>query len=283
MGTARDSASSKEAQGLPDEVMGESTGWIEALSDLKRAGRSCVLVVVTGSRGSTPRETGARMVVSEEGPIWGTIGGGNLEHLALERAEAWIADGRTGTESVVIRLSETAGQCCGGEVTLYFESFSWRRHRVVVFGAGHVGQAFGGLAPYLAADVLLVDERAEEDLHPTPPEDRPWRLLCIDAPEEEIDGLAPGTAVLIMTHSHALDLTILKCALRHGGLGYIGLIGSERKWQRFQKRLRERGFTEADLARVTCPIGDGATSKEPTAIALAAAAQVRALFSSVNA
>ncbi|MDP6954801.1 MAG: XdhC family protein, partial [Planctomycetota bacterium] len=137
---------------------GESTGWIEALAELKRAGRPCVLVVVTGSRGSTPRDLGARMVVAGDGPVWGTIGGGNLEHLALERARGLLAAGGPGSESVVLPLSASAGQCCGGEVTLYFEAFPWGRARVAVFGAGHVGQAFAGLAPYLAADVLLIDE-----------------------------------------------------------------------------------------------------------------------------
>ncbi|MDP6956558.1 MAG: XdhC family protein, partial [Planctomycetota bacterium] len=89
-------------------------------------------------------------------------------------------------------------------------------------------------------------------------------------------GLVAGTALLIMTHSHARDLAILEAAIKRDDLAYIGLIGSERKWQRFRARLVERGYGDRELARVTCPIGEGATSKEPSAIALAAAAQVRA-------
>ncbi|MBJ02901.1 MAG: xanthine dehydrogenase accessory protein XdhC [Planctomycetes bacterium] len=261
----------------------ESTGWIEALAELKRASRPCVMVVVTGSRGSTPRGSGTRMLVAGEGPVWGTIGGGNLEHLALERARGWLTEGRIGSETVVLPLSASVGQCCGGEVTLYFEAFAWQRARVVIFGAGHVGQALAGLTPYLAAEVLLIDERAEEELHPAPPVERPWRLLCIDEPQEEVAGLEPGAALLIMTHSHARDLAILEAALRRDDFAYVGLIGSERKWQRFRARLCERGFGAGQLARVTCPIGEGVTSKEPNAIALAAAAQVRACLAAVQA
>ena len=77
-----------------------------------------------------------------------------------------------------------------------------------------------------------------------------------------------------MTHSHALDLELVARALRRGTFPYVGLIGSERKWARFRSRLEQRGFEPDELARVTCPIGLGRTSKEPTAIAVSVAAEL---------
>ena len=248
--------------------------WITSLSSLREAGRACAMVTVTEVRGSAPREPGARMIIAEGRLVWGTIGGGNLEKMAIEQAQAFIDEHGRHTESVSFPLAERVGQCCGGEVTVFFETFAWRRPKVVVFGAGHVGQAFGGLADYLQADVLLVDEREESQLQPTPKSARTYELLCIDEPQEEVDNLSSDTLLLVMTHSHARDLEIVARALKRGPFAYIGLIGSERKWDRFRKRLKQRGFTEEELSQVTCPIGEGRTSKEPSAIAISVAAQI---------
>lgn len=265
--------------------MDVSQGWIERLSELRSAGKPCAMVVVADVRGSVPREAGARMLVADGDIAWGTIGGGNLERQAIERCRELLRAGVARSESVVYPLSEKVGQCCGGQVTLFYEAFPWRRRSVVVFGAGHVGQALGGLAPWLAADVRLVDARDEDEIRPAlpPPGERPFELVCVDAPEAEVAGLPAGAAVLVMTHSHALDLEIVAAALGRTDLAYLGLIGSERKWERFRKRLSARGFGPEALARVRCPIGLGQSSKEPAAIAISAAAEVLEVLARVAA
>lgn len=246
--------------------------WIEALSRLRDARTPCALVVVTALAGSGPREPGARMVVAGGRPVHGTIGGGKLEHLACEQAMKQLAQG-SALGSIEVPLSDAAGQCCGGKVTLHIETFAWRRPRIVVFGAGHVAQALAGLAPWLGAQLVLVDPRREDELVPPPPKERPWELLLVDAPEAEVDSLPADTLVLVMTHSHALDLDILARALPRG-FAYLGLIGSERKWTKFRARLAARGATPEQLARVRCPIGVSKRSKEPAAIALSVAAEL---------
>jgi len=250
--------------------------WIERLAELRAAGRACAQVVVTQVEGSAPREAGARMIVCDGRLDWGTIGGGRLEQLAIERATELAASGEPGATAESFPLAESAGQCCGGRVTLFFESFPWRRRHLAVFGAGHVGQAIAGLASYLDAELRLVDPRQEDELAPPPPpaSERAWTLDCVDAPEAEIDALAPGSLVLILTHSHALDLELCLCAAKRDDLGYVGLIGSERKWARFDKRLRARGLSDAEIARITCPIGVTKGSKDPRAIALSVATEL---------
>jgi len=253
--------------------------WIEVLAELRAARRPSALVVVTQVRGSGPREPGARMVVAraERGRevelAWGTIGGGNLELQALAHCAELLSRREPSAESVSFPLAEKTGQCCGGEVTLFFETFPWTRRRIAIFGAGHVAQAIAGLSGYLAADLVLIDGRAEDEIVPRVPRERTWELLCVDHPEAELDELPDDASVLVMTHSHALDLEVVARALRRP-FPYLGLIGSERKWERFRKRLLERGFTEADLARVRCPIGLAKRSKEPSAIALSVAAEL---------
>lgn len=254
--------------------MNAAPSWIDVLAEHHRARRPCAVVVVTDVRGSAPRERGARMIVSGGRIAWGTIGGGNLEHLALARCEELLRAGRAASESADFPLGERAGQCCGGDVTLFFEVFPWKRRHVVIFGAGHVAQALGALAPWLDAEVLLIDPRRTEELHPPVPVERPYELLLIDAPEEEVERLPAEALVLVMTHSHALDQEIVERALRRGDFPYLGLIGSERKWARFRRRLAARGLGEEQLARVRCPIGLTRGAKDPGAIALSTAAEL---------
>jgi xanthine dehydrogenase accessory factor len=205
--------------------------------------------------------------------IFGTIGGGNLELLAIEHCAELLKLGEATSESLAYPLSERVGQCCGGEVTLFFETFPWTRRRIAVFGAGHVAQAIGGLASYLSADLVLIDSRDESEILPPLPLERPYELVCVDHPEQELDELPADTLVLIMTHNHALDLEIVARAIKRD-FPYVGLIGSERKWQRFEKRLAQRGFSAEEVARVRCPIGVSKHSKEPTAIAISVAAEL---------
>jgi xanthine dehydrogenase accessory factor len=257
--------------------------WFEALSALHAEGRPCAVVVVTEVSGSAPRETGARLIVADGELAWGTIGGGRLELMAIEHATELLERGGRLTESREYPLAEKTGQCCGGKVALFYETYSWARRQVVIFGAGHVAQSLAGLQPYLAADVQLIDSRVEEEIRPQLPQERSWSILCVDDPEEEIDGLSEDALVLIMTHDHALDLRVLEQALRRGCFPYVGLIGSDRKWKRFQDRLGERGFSAEQLATVRCPIGASKTSKEPSAIAISVAAELLELLNASEA
>ncbi|MDB4450542.1 xanthine dehydrogenase accessory protein XdhC [bacterium] len=248
--------------------------WLEALARFRDEGRSCCQVVVTGVKGSAPREVGARMIVADGKLAWGTIGGGQLEHLAIQRACELLEAGGAATVTETVPLSEKAGQCCGGEVSLFLESFSWTRRRLVIFGCGHVAQAIAGLADYMGLDVQLIDSRSAEDVEPPLPEPRPYEVLFIDAPEEEVDSIPADSLLLVMTHSHSIDQDVIARALRRGTFPYIGLIGSDRKWIRFKQRLEQRGATAEQLASVTCPIGLSKGSKEPRKIALSVAAEI---------
>lgn len=259
----------------PEDDAPRPADWIDALADLRARRVPCALVVVAGVAGSAPREAGARMIVADGRLAFGTIGGGNLERLAIEHAAALLARGEARSESVDYPLSERAGQCCGGRVTLFYEAFPWRRRTLAIFGAGHVGQALAGLAEYLACDVVLIDPRSEQELQPPLPSRRPYRVRFVDAPEAELDELPADALVLVMTHSHALDQELVARALRRGSFPYVGLIGSERKWERFRQRLAQRGFTQEELSRVRCPIGVTKHSKEPRAIALSVAVELQ--------
>ena len=261
---------------------------------------ACVVVRVARVQGSAPREPGAWMAVFKQALI-GSVGGGHLEHQAVAHARAHLQGGNAplpGPISDPLRraLGPTLGQCCGGVVFLSFQSVraadmaalrpelleAPRAYLapVALFGGGHVGMALvtvlAGVLTRLPFAVRWIDSRDDVFVAPVPS-----GVVCEhSAPvQAAVPSLAAQSRVLIMSFSHAEDLEVLAaCLLRQrtqGDLPYIGLIGSQTKWAAFQRRLGARGFTPAELAHVTCPIGvPGIHGKEPEVIAVAVAAQL---------
>lgn len=258
------------------------TDWIATLAGLAAAGTPAVLVTVVEVKGSAPREAGAKMVVTRESSQ-GTIGGGHLELKAIELARELLvahAARPAGEETPILRsfaLGPSLGQCCGGEATLLFEPVLPPPFHVAVFGAGHVGKALVKLLADLPCRITWIDSRAEAF-----PAEMPANAAVepTDAPEEEVAALPHESYVLVMTHSHALDLRIVERALRRPDFRYVGLIGSATKRARFVKRLALRGLAPEEIARLTCPIGiEGIAGKRPAEIAIAVAAQLLQLRS----
>jgi xanthine dehydrogenase accessory factor len=251
------------------------TEWVTALAERVAAGQPAVLVTVLRAEGSTPREAGAKMVVTADG-LDGSVGGGRLEQLALAEARALLsAAAAGGAPAPLVRevaLGPALGQCCGGATTLLLEPVLPPRWQVAVFGAGHVGKALVRLLADLPCAVSWVDPRPEEFPAAPPPRVRP--VVC-DPPEDAVADLRAGADVVVMTHSHALDQQVVEAALRRPELGYVGLIGSLTKRARFLQRLSARGLPPEALVRLTCPIGiEGIPGKLPAEIAIAVAAQL---------
>ena len=253
--------------------------WHQAIGRLREQREPAVLVTLTEARGHAPRAAGAKMVVSAK-ESWDSIGGGNLEETAVERARAMLRDGSTTPTSISLRLNDKAPaaygqQCCGGEVTILLDPLPVVA-AVAVFGMGHVGWELAHVLDRQQLDLHLIDSRSGQ----VTPEriarlDGPAHVHAHHAPVPELVlGQVPrGTHVLVMTHDHGEDAALVDSALRHPHLGSVGLIGSSAKWQRFRKRLLAEGHTEEQLARVTTPIGlPELAGKEPAVIAVSVAA-----------
>jgi xanthine dehydrogenase accessory factor len=152
------------------------------------------------------------------------------------------------------------------------ERFGRRYPPLHLFGAGHVGRALVmALAP-LPFDVFWIDPRA--DAFPTHVP-RQVRVICRPRPESILAEAADDARILIMTHSHALDLSIAVAALAAGRFAYVGVIGSKTKRARFVSQMRQAGLDESHIGRLTCPIGiPGIEGKEPAVIAASVVAQV---------
>lgn len=278
--------------------------WLTAVDRLRRERRPGVLVTVTEVRGHAPREAGAKMVVAlrDPGPdassrtapvqAWGTIGGGNLEESALDRAADLLAGPPAPPASLTVQLNDKARtdhgrQCCGGEVTLLFEQLPVLP-AVAIFGVGHVGLELARILSRFELELHLVDSRADRvgAARLAFLDDGPASLHQHHAPLPELilGEMPQGTHVLVMTHDHAEDFALCDAALRCGHLASTGLIGSSAKWRRFQQGLAVEGHPATAIARIQCPIGQaGLVGKDPATIAVGVAADLLPRLASVGA
>jgi xanthine dehydrogenase accessory factor len=248
-------------------------------------GRAAMVVQVIEAQGSTPREAGARMLVSAQG-VEGTIGGGHLELQAIAQARAALAQGGGQPHPTERRyaLGPSLGQCCGGAVTLRTSGLDaellaqWPeptpRFTLQLYGAGHVGRAIVNILRGIDCRVSWIDERDAEfgQVQALPPH---IERVCVDEVQAEVRHAPPGAFYLVLTHSHDLDQKIVEAVLKRGDFGFLGLIGSATKRARFEHRLRERGVEEAQLRRMVCPIGlPGIVGKAPEVVAVAVVGQL---------
>lgn len=249
------------------------------------ASPAVAVIEVAEARGSTPREKGAWMLVSAHATL-GTIGGGQLEFLAIDRARELIRQ-NVASGAMDIPLGPEIGQCCGGRVALAISLADEARRtelearaqaedaahpHVLVFGGGHVGHALAAALSLLPLAVTVIETRAEalDGIADT----AATRLTPV--PEEAVREAPPGSAYVVLTHDHALDFLIVAEALRRPDAAYVGMIGSKTKKATFRSwYLREAGGTEADFARLVSPIGgSGLDDKRPAVIAALAAAEI---------
>ncbi|MGO1431961.1 MAG: XdhC family protein, partial [Halomonas sp.] len=119
--------------------------WHAALHRLQRDGIPHVLATQVTSAGSTPREPGARMVITDEA-IFDTLGGGTFEWQTIAAARTCLAEQRYGLSLEAFSLGGRSGQCCGGFVNILLEAFPGATAHVAIFGAGHVGQQIAKLS-----------------------------------------------------------------------------------------------------------------------------------------
>jgi xanthine dehydrogenase accessory factor len=270
------------------------------------ANEDAVVVSIASTQGSVPREAGTWMAVFAS-QIVGTIGGGHVEFEAIAEARVLLNGRESKADAYEKRyvLGPSLGQCCGGVMVLHYEKHSTSGYKyagyskkiplnsvfnpipppklqnVALFGGGHVGKAIVNILSTLPMQVMWIDSRDEIF-----PAELPQNVVCehSDPVQAAVKDLVAGSHVLIMSFSHAEDLDIVAaCLLRQrekADLPFIGLIGSKTKWATFRHRLEDRGFSEAELTHITCPIGlDGVKGKEPEVIAVAVAAQLLQLGS----
>ncbi|WP_120497604.1 xanthine dehydrogenase accessory protein XdhC [Kiloniella sp. EL199] len=152
------------------------------------------------------------------------------------------------------------------------ENFGEKKRQVYLYGAGHIGRALMLNMAALPFDLVWIDSR-----HNALPPITAGNVEKVYTPTPvETLVLAPnGAFIVIMTHSHSLDLDLVNAALAAERFAYVGVIGSSTKKARFKSRLKSFGMENRNINKLICPIGiDGIKSKHPAAIAASVTAEL---------
>ncbi|WP_431484035.1 xanthine dehydrogenase accessory protein XdhC [Pseudomonas solani] len=249
--------------------------WISALAELQQRSEACVLVTIIEERGSTPRNSGSKMVVSDD-RIYETIGGGHLEFKAMEIAREMLRTRTQDTRLERFSLGASLGQCCGGATVLLFEPMGQPQAHIALFGAGHVGRALVPLLASLPCKVRWIDSRENEFPAFIP---AGVERVVNDEVVDEVERMPVGSYFIVMTHNHQLDLELTAEILKRNDFAYYGLIGSKTKRVKFEHRLRDRGFATETVQRMRCPMGIAEVKgKLPAEIAISIAGEIIATY-----
>lgn len=246
---------------------------VERAAALLASGARFALVTVVATKGSTPRKPGAKMIVTEDGASFGTIGGGRFEHELAAAARDALTTGRA--KLVRFHLTHDLAMCCGGEMEAFVEPIGGRDVLVLV-GAGHVNAALAAVAARLDFELIVVDD-LEELTEPArfPPG---TRFVSSFAPKEWNVALGARTYVVVATRDHGVDQDVIEdLAPLAGELRYLGVIGSRGKLGRFRRRFESKGIPAEFITRVRGPIGVDVGAETPEEIAVAVAAELVAV------
>ena len=244
----------------------------QALVEALENNKPVALATVVKTRGASPRNPGAKMLVYPNGSIVGSVGGGEMEMRVIAAAKDALRDGEP--RYLDMNLSnEDRGDplICGGEMEIFVEPLLVAP-RMVLVGAGHVGAACAQLAKFLGFHVVVLDDRPEF----VTPENFPHadeRIAGDIVAEIAKLEITPRTYVVFVTRAHTLDAALLG-AIVEKNAAYIGMLGSQRRVLTVKKMLKEKGVSEAALDRVHAPIGIEIHAETPQEIAVSIMAEV---------
>jgi xanthine dehydrogenase accessory factor len=235
-------------------------------------GKPFVLATIVQTVGSSPRQTGARMLVYPDGSIYGTIGGGKFEKLVIDDSVDLFKSDST-SEFKRYKFtgegSDSTGMSCGGEARVLLEKFG-KPKRLVIFGGGHVGRDLVKVARGLDFSITVVDDRKEIlEQYSAGIE----KFLADPEYSSDIPELDENCYVVIVTRGHNTDRNVLEKIIQRN-CAYIGMIGSQKKVAKVFGSLKKAGISEKKLSAVKAPVGLDIGAEGPYEIAVSIAAEL---------
>jgi xanthine dehydrogenase accessory factor len=245
------------------------TDLYEEILKLKAEGGSAALATITRTEGSTPRETGTKMLVREDGTILGTIGGGCLEGQVTVEAIMVIREEKPRTFHYDLTGKEAAeaGMICGGILDIYIEPII-PTPTVFIFGGGHISLFVSKISAMTGFQVTVIDDRAEFASTERFPEAEQIIAEKFSLVFSQLK-VNRSSYLVIVTRGHAGDQEVLEWALTTEAR-YIGMIGSRKKIRTIYQNLEEKGTSRQRLQQVFAPIGldIGALTPEEIAVSI---------------
>jgi xanthine dehydrogenase accessory factor len=252
--------------------------WLKSLNEWQAKGIPCAIATIVKAEGSTPRQAGAKMVISINGDIAGSVGGGTVEYECMKLVKTVISENKPVLKEFSLKEEDEGGKpssgTCGGDVTVFIEPVL-TKSEIFIFGAGHIAEKLGALCRILEIPYRVFDDR--KDFLTT--ERFPDAAELIHGDFSAISAsVKPGATsyCVIMTYGHSHDEVCLEQLVKMKDLPYIGMIGSPKKVEIIVDNLKKRGVLIDK--RVYTPVGLKIGRNLPQDIALAILSEIRLLM-----
>lgn len=247
-------------------------GWQEVVAELTKERKDHIIINLVEIKGSAPQEVGSKLIVTDDGYYWGTVGGGKIEAHCISFAKK-LLETRSSSVLKTWNLQSDIGMSCGGVVSMYFDANYFSHWTVGIFGAGHISQELCRVMQTWSCQIKVFDTRLEW-IEKLPKSQNIEKKLVKDL-SQEVLSLPQGSFLLSMTQGHATDLPVLeKACLVADRFSYMGVIGSEVKAIKLKKELKERDIPEKILNQIRCPMGMKFGNNTPPEIAISIAAEI---------
>ena len=244
----------------------------QKLAEVQKEGTQAALAIVVRTRGSAPRKAGAKMIIMEDGSIFGTLGGGDLERKVVEESLEALRGGQAKLTSFHLDAAKGGlDMMCGGEIEIYIEPVC-QPENLIIFGAGHISRALAPLMRSAGFRVTLVDDNPDvvgEDRLPD------IEGIVSEDMESYAERLPPdgNTYIVILTRGFSTDKAILQ-RLVGKDYRYVGMIGSRKKIDTIKEDLFSKGIGREYLSKLHAPIGLDIGAETPEEIAISIAAEI---------
>ncbi len=258
------------------DVTDSSKNIYETILECQKNGIGAALATVIETKGSTPREVGAKMLVFEDGTTVDTVGGGAIEMFVIKDALEILKEGKP--KIVEYSLEEEGkgtqtGMICGGDMKFFIEPVI-NNPFLYIFGGGHICKFMYKLALMNHFNVIVVDDREEYANSERYPDAMEVIADNYDSAIKKIYFKQPAY-VVIMTKSHFSDEIALKNVLKKDvKFKYIGMVASKIKTKEIKEHLLKEGFKKSLIDSVYAPVGLPIKSKTPEEIAVSIMAEI---------
>ena len=264
----------------------------QKINEYRRLGKDLILVTVTEKEGMGPADVGKKMLVTEDGEAFGTVGGGAIEFYAREKAKKVVKEKKSFSERYLLCDREVyvdekdvvLPMACGGKATLFYE-FVGPKQYVYIFGAGHCGAALAKTLKPLGFHVTIIDERQVVIDQLDDSADIKVVSGFVDYIEKQ--GLKENAYIVVCTPSHTNDYHVLNAILeKKYKPAYFGMLCSKKKIADYLEKAYETFGKDIDLTNFYSPIGLNIGGNSPEEIAISISAEILSVYygkSSLNA
>ena len=256
----------------------------QKINELRHTGKDLVLVTVTEKEGMGPADVGKKMLVSEDGDAFGTVGGGAIEFYAREKAKEVVKARKSFTEKYLLYGREvvvddekvTLPMACGGKATLFYE-FVGPKQYVYIFGAGHCGAALARVLKPLSFHVTIIDER--QSVIDALDDSADLKINSGFVEYIENNGLRDNSYIIVCTPSHTNDYHVLnKIFEKKYKPAYFGMLCSKKKIAEYLEKAYETFGKDIDLSNFYSPIGLNIGGNSPEEIAISISAEMLSVY-----